>query len=175
MRKSGRWTMPDRSYDVRLRHVHLFGFDSSQYAALDAAPEMPAKVLASDAPWKIAFSHHPRFTSGEHYFDNPGLGNAGMYALQEAIYCGTDLFISGHDHDTEFIEKGRDPNCPDTHFMVTGAGSKVRASRAPRDAKSVYFDDQTEAFAYLEITEQRMHVEFIDMCGNTRFERDITR
>jgi hypothetical protein len=174
-RKTARWTMPNRWYDVRLRSVHLFAFDSTQYAEPVQAPEMAAKVMASDAPWKIAFSHHPRFTSGAHYFDNPDLGNAGMYALQEAIYCGTDLFISGHDHDTEFIEKGRDPNCPNTHFLVTGAGSKVRASRAPRDAKSVYFDDQAEAFAYLEITEQRMHVEFIDMCGNTRFERDITR
>ena len=175
MRKSARWTMPDRWYDVRLRHVHLFAFDSTEYAEPDQAPEMRAKVAASDAPWKISFSHHPRYTSGAHYFDNPELGNAGMYALQQAVYCGTDLFISGHDHDTEFIDAGRDPNCPDTHFMVTGAGSKVRASPAPRDAKSVYFDDQTEAFAYLEITEQRMHVEFVDMCGNTRFTRDITR
>jgi hypothetical protein len=167
--------MPARWYDVRLRYVHLFAFDTTAYVEPTQSSDLAARVAASDAPWKISFAHHPRYTSGAHYFDNPKLGEAGMYALQESVFCGTDLFIAGHDHNTEYIENGRHAECPDTHFIVSGAGSKVRGSRAPREPKSVYFDDETEAFVYLEITEDRLHFEFIDMCGQTRFEHDVTR
>jgi hypothetical protein len=182
LRPSARWTMPARWYDVVMpaadesrNLVHLFAFDTTSYYDSQQASDMSGRVATSESHWKISFAHHPRYTSGAHHFDNPELGAAGMYSLQEAVFCGTDLFISGHDHNTEFIEKGRHGECPDTHFAISGAGSKVRSSRAPKDPKSLYFDDEAPAFAYLEITADELHFEFIDMCGNKRFEKDITK
>jgi tartrate-resistant acid phosphatase type 5 len=172
MRPSERWNMPAQWYDVRIRNVHLFAFDTANGPVRQAA-DMQARVRASDARWKISFAHHPRYTSGGHYFDNQELGENGMYAQQEAIFCGTQLYISGHDHNVEFIDKGRHAACPDTHFVVTGAGSKVRESMAPRDPSSLYFNDDIEGFAYLEARNDEIHFEFIDMCGNVRFTKKI--
>jgi len=171
-RPSLRWNMPAQWYDVRIRNVHLFAFDSAN-RPVRQADDMRARVAASDARWKISFAHHPRYTSGGHYFDNQTLGENGMYAQQEAIFCGTQLFITGHDHNLEFIDKGRHAACPETYFVVSGAGSNVSKSMVSRDRSSLYFQDDTEGFAYLELTDDETHFEFIDMCGNVRFTKQF--
>jgi predicted phosphodiesterase len=173
-RPSARWHMPAEWYDVRIGSAHVFGFDTTHPSQVQAS-DMHQRVEQSNAPWKIVFAHHPRYTSGAHYFDNPNLGAAGMYALQEAVFCKADLFISGHDHDSEFIDKGRDDHCPNTYFAVSGAGSKVRSSSAPRDPRSVYFDDRIEGFAYAELTDHELALEFVDKNGQTRFEKTLTK
>jgi tartrate-resistant acid phosphatase type 5 len=173
MRSTARWNMPASYYDVRLRNVHIFGFDTNELGDPTEAQDMAARVASSDATFKIAFAHHPRFTSGSHRYDNEPLGAAGMFALERSVYCNTRLYISGHDHDSELIERGRDAECPHTWFAISGAGSQVRHSPAPRDPSSLYFDDETPAFAYIEATEDRLHLEFVDMCENTRYSRDL--
>jgi tartrate-resistant acid phosphatase type 5 len=174
MRPSKRWNMPAAWYDVRLSGVHVFAVDTTHPSDAQTS-DMTARVLGSDAAWKITFAHHPRYTSGAHFYDNEAPGEASRHTLQESIFCNTDLFISGHDHDLEFIDKGRNAACPNTYFAISGAGSKVRQSTAPRDPKSLFFDDDTEGFAYVELQENELHFEFVDMCGNVRFEKNVTK
>jgi tartrate-resistant acid phosphatase type 5 len=175
MRPSRRWHMPAQWYDVRLEHVHLFALDTN-HPSHEQASDMAARVSASDAPWKIAFAHHPRYTSGAHALDpHDAEEERDLYPMQEAIFCGTDLFVAGHDHDVEFIDKGRHAACPRTHFAVSGAGSKVRASLAAREPHSLFFDDRVESFAYLQITRDELRFEFVDMCGSVSYGKTLTR
>jgi tartrate-resistant acid phosphatase type 5 len=174
MRRSQRWNMPAQWYDVRIDHVHLFAFDSNHPSSAQAT-DMAARVKRSDAKWKVSFAHHPRYTSGSHHLDEGETENEGLHPMLEAIFCGTDLFVAGHDHNVEFIDKGRHAACPRTHFAVSGAGSKVRASAAPRDLRSLFFNDDTESFAYVQITENELAFEFVDMCGNVRYRKTVTK
>ncbi|MCC6555439.1 MAG: metallophosphoesterase, partial [Polyangiaceae bacterium] len=176
-RFSDKWTMPASYYDVQIGHVHLFGIDTQDFTGSDQADDMSARVASSTATWKIVFGHHPRYTSGDHYFDDQVLGFLGMFSLQEAVYCGADMFMAGHDHDRELIDKGRDGDCPDTHFVISGAGAKLRETMAivPTDEGQLYFDDVTEGFAYMEFNGTTLLFEFIDKNGVVNFTKTITK
>ncbi|MGK4003302.1 tartrate-resistant acid phosphatase type 5 family protein [Sorangium sp. So ce1036] len=164
MRRSDKWRMPAPYYDVRIGDVHLFGIDTVDFISGDQAADMSARVAASDATWKIVFGHHPRYTSGEHFFDNEP---PGMFDMQQAIYCGADMYMAGHDHNLEFIDKGRDERCPGTYFAVSGAGSKTRPASAlvPTDPKQLFYTDEIEGFAYMQLEGRALRFEFIDRRG----------
>ncbi|WP_437708655.1 tartrate-resistant acid phosphatase type 5 family protein [Sorangium sp. So ce448] len=177
MRLTDKWHMPASYYDVRVGDVHLFGIDTVDFTSDDQARYMSARVAASDATWKIAFGHHPRYTSGAHASDNPSLGMSGMFAMQQAIYCGTDMYMAGHDHNLEFIDKGRDEGCPNTYFAVSGAGSKIRpvSSSIPTEPGQLFFTDKTEGFAYLRFEGRNLLFEFIDKQGVVIFTKTMTK
>jgi hypothetical protein len=138
---------------------------------------MSARVAASSATWKLVFAHHPRYTSGEHFWDTQLLGWAGLYDFQQALYCDADIFMTGHDHDLEFIDKGRDSSCPNTHFIISGAASKTRESFefTPEDDGSIFYTEEIEGFAYLEFAGKKLVFEFIDKDGKVLFAKTITK
>lgn len=187
-RPSDRWNMPASFYDVVFgaNLVHVFFLDTQSVFPLPAIdvqlPDMQARAAGSTALWKVVVGHHPRFTSGDHQLDNLLLDEAsqlanppGLFALLEGVYCGADLYIAGHDHDREFIDRGRDPGCPDTHFAVSGAGSKLRSSPFPPIAGQLFYDDTVEGFAYLAFSSAALHFEFWDKDGTLDFCRVIPR
>jgi hypothetical protein len=177
MRYSDKWTMPFGWYDVQIGDVHIFAIDTVSFTDDQQQSDMAAKVAASTAIWKIVIGHHPRFTSGEHYWDNQLLGAAGLFAFQKAIYCGADMFLTGHDHNRELIDKGRDGDCPNTHFVVSGSGAKTRESFdfTPTDDKQLFYDEMTEGYLYLELTGNTMLFQFIDRTGAVSFSKMITK
>ncbi|WP_437807550.1 metallophosphoesterase [Sorangium sp. So ce1078] len=176
-RMTDKWHMPASYYDVRVGHVHLFGIDTVDFTSDEQAVDMRARVAASGAPWKIVFGHHPRYTSGVHAVDNQQLGLAGMFDMQRAIYCGTDMYMSGHDHNLELIDKGRDERCPGTYFAISGAGSKIRRAHGsvPSDPRQLFYTEETEGFAYLEFEGSTLRFEFIDKQGAVIYAKTITK
>lgn len=177
MRTSDKWRMPDSYFDVRIGDVHLFGIDTIDFTSGDQKEDMSARVAASNATWKIVFGHHPRFTSGDHFFDDQLLGLLGMFSMQQTIYCGADMLMTGHDHDLELIDKGRDESCPNTYFAISGAGAKTRETFAlvPSDERQLFFTDTTEGFAYLQFEGNTLLFEFIDKLGAVLFSKTITK
>jgi hypothetical protein len=100
-----------------------------------------------------------------------------MFDFQESIYCGADMFMTGHDHNLELIDKGRDEDCPDTYFAISGAGSKTRESFAfvPEDPEQIFYTEETEGFAYLEFDGPTLRLEFIDKLGAVLYTKTITK
>ena len=177
MRLSDKWHMPFDHYDVQIGDVHVFALDTVSFTDEQQQNDMAAKVQASTATWKIVIGHHPRYTSGEHYWDNQALGFAGLFDFQKAVFCGTDMLLTGHDHNREFIDKGRDADCPNTHFVISGSGSKTRESfeYTPTDDKQLYYEEMTEGYAYLEFTDHTLLFQFIDRTGAVNFSKMITK
>ncbi len=174
-RLSEKWTMPDSYYDVSLGDVHLFSIDTQDNGDAQRS-DMGARVKNSNATWKIVFAHHPRFTSGDHAKDNPVLGWLGMYKTQAAVYCGADLFLTGHDHNMEYIAAGRDAACPNTHFAISGAGSKLRDAAdgwlrgETGEGFQRFYDEEHLGFLYLEARERNLLMQFIDTTGQVLHE-----
>jgi hypothetical protein len=173
-RASDKWTMPAAYYDVELGAglLHLFALDSQDTGQTQLS-DMQQRVAASTAKWKLTFAHHPRFTSGDHQADNALLasitkitGPPGMFALFEGVYCGSDMFMTGHDHNREFIDKGQDSKCPNTYFSISGAGAKTRSSAYPKVSHSLYYDESIEGFAYMEFTATSFTFAFYDVPEN---------
>lgn len=157
--------------------IEFWGLDSNPLAAivpdLDPAwlwPTYGAAQLqwlletsrASKARWKIAMSHHPYLSNGLH-------GNAGSADgtnplvpgtisakpwkdFVEAGICaeGFDLHLQGHDHDLEWIKP--QPQCGDTHFIVSGAADSPRNFGDAARNEVFYQQDQVLGFFWFEVT-----------------------
>ncbi len=179
MRASDKWHMPAQWYDVDIADkgmLHVFAFDTVHAGQLsdttDQLNDMAGRVSASSATWKLVFAHHPRFTSGQHALDNDFLNGLtalqppSMFQLQQGIYCNADVFLAGHDHNREYLGAGKDGSCPNTHFLISGAGAKVRESSAPMQSGSQYYNDTIEGYFYLVATATELTIESFDMDPN---------
>ncbi|WP_157954306.1 metallophosphoesterase [Saccharospirillum mangrovi] len=71
----------------------------------------------SDCALRIAFGHHPYFSSGHHGDANPGM----KLFLRTTVMGDTDLYIAGHDH--QLSDEGQLEN---TRLLISGAAGKLR-------------------------------------------------
>jgi hypothetical protein len=177
-RTSDKWMMPDTYYDVQFGPVHVFGIDSQDYSDTQRN-DMTQRIANSNALWKIVTAHHPRYTSGDHAKDNWLVGNAGTYKILESTYCGTDMLLTGHDHNLEFIDKGRDADCPNTYFVISGAGAKTRSAGSfgldKGDGFQRFYNEEIEGFAYMEFDGPNLFFQFIDKNGVVLWEKPLTK
>ncbi len=144
----------------------------------------------SGARWKIAFAHHPYLSNGVH-------GNAGSYdddlkkrdkskdskyatgklwkKLLDDTVCaqGVQLYLSGHDHDLEWLKPV--PGCSDTEFLLSGAGEggvKRRTfGKLDRNATR-WQQDSVGGFFWIELTEDQMKIAAFTVADNGNMIRD---
>lgn len=168
---SNRWRMPARFYSVPMAapdgtSVEVFGIDTSpmlqryqeagddrmkvkdqdvaaQLAWLDRA------LAASPAQRKIVMGHHPVYSGGEHG-DTPELIAMVLPILKRR---GVKLYINGHDHDLQHIERDG------MTFVCTGAGSKTRPSAATTG--TVFHADRPGFTAYA-VRASGVTIRFVD-------------
>lgn len=184
--------------------VEFWGLDSNPLAAivpdLDPAwlwPIYGATQLqwlqetsqASSARWKIAMSHHPYLSNGLHGNAGSADGTSplvpGTISAQpwkefvEAGICaeGFDLHLQGHDHDLEWIKP--QPQCGDTHFIVSGAADSPRNFGDAERNEVFYQQDQVLGFFWFEVTQGSLLGAVYQLDGDGRpqvaFEKTLTK
>lgn len=186
---SNKWQMPDRyyHYSAPLKDsqplADFFVLDSNPLlSVLEIAPDyavnaykqkqsewFASQYASSQAPWKIAYTHHPYVSNGRH-------GNAGFYdgvppletltnRVSGAVYrkwfeeniCGkVDLYLAGHDHDMQFLHAS--PECGKTLFIVSGAGAKSRSFKDAGRNPVYWQQDNTTGFFLIELQGNAMTV-----------------
>ena len=115
-------------YSYDLGAWHIIALNSNCWAvSCDAGSEqeqwLRADLAAHPAACTLAYWHHPRFSSGLHG------GDSTLQPFWQALYdYGTDIVISGHDHDYERFAPqapdGRaDPNNGIREFIVGTGGA----------------------------------------------------
>lgn len=153
----------ERYYSFDYGDVHFVSLDSNGEtllpAALDIEDQNPddmldwleADLAASDKPWKVAFFHHPPYTSSErdpNYTVRMGL----LPILEEGE---VDLVLCGHDHHYERTKAIRDgqetlhENGGIYYFVVGSGGAGLRAATGDWWTDAV--DDRNHAFLDLTI------------------------
>ena len=133
-------------------------------------------VPAAKGPWKIAFFHHPLYSSGYHSQPLTG-GNEqkSLRALWEPRFCayGVDVVFSGHEHYYERIK----PRHGVQHF-VTGATSKLRpddiSTRNPNDFTAA-FNDVDFSFMLIEISASELFFQTVTLTGEKLDEGVVRR
>jgi hypothetical protein len=112
----------------------------------------------SNARWKIAYFHHPIYSSGEKHGSEEDL-----QVLVEPLFLqhGVDVVFSGHEHFYERLKPQKG-----IHYITQGAGAKLRAGnirdRSPLTAKGF---DTDRSFTLVEIVEDHMFLETISRTG----------
>jgi hypothetical protein len=101
---------------------------------------------------------------------------SGLFDFQKAVYCGADIYMAGHDHNREFIDKGQESDCAETYFIISGAGAKTRAnSETQTAAGQLFYEDLSAGYAYMEFNGSTLLFQFIDKNGMVNFEKTITK
>ena len=153
----------ERYYAFTWGHLQVFALDTNQ----DLEPGSPqttwlAKALAaSQATWKVAFFHHPPYSSGEH--------GSSMHVREawEPLFERHDvqLVVSGHDHHYErmvpqeaFVKDG----VPTQHVLTGGGGAGLRSVER---ADFTAFATARHHFVGVTIDDRTLSLEAIDNRG----------
>ncbi len=110
--------------------------------------------------WKIAFFHHPPYSSGKAHGSSDDLRE-----IVEPLFIrrGVDVVFAGHEH---FYERIKPQN--GIFYFITGAGGKLRKGdvkrNSPLTAKAY---DQDLSFMLVEIEKDMMHFQVISRTRQT--------
>jgi 3',5'-cyclic AMP phosphodiesterase CpdA len=122
------------------------------------------KELAdSKALWKIAYFHHPIYSSGKRH--GPDVR---MRAVLEPILIegGIRVVFSGHDHVYERINPQHD-----IYYFVSGSAGKLRRGNLdPKSPLTIKGNDQVRHFIYVEIQNRELMFEAVSEQGEV-FDR----
>jgi Calcineurin-like phosphoesterase len=117
--------------------------------------------LAKDtSEWKIAFFHHPPYSSGGKHGSDKQLRE-----VVEPIFIkyGVNLVFAGHEHFYERIKPQKG-----IYYFISGAGGKLRSGdvkdNSPLTAKAF---DKDMSFMLVEIAGGAMHFQVLSRTGET--------
>jgi 3',5'-cyclic AMP phosphodiesterase CpdA len=157
----------DRYYTFRKRDVQFFALDSN-YMDPKQLDWLESQLKSSDAKWKIAFFHHPLFTSAKFHGSDIDLRKQLMPILEK---YGVNVVMSGHEHVYERIKPQSG-----IYFFVIGNSGELRFHniRHPSDIDVVGFDtDRT--FLLVEITGDKLDFEAVSATGEVIDSGELDR
>ena len=147
--------------------VRFFAFEST-YPTPEQIKWLEEELKKSSSKWKIAFFHHPLYSSGERHGSDLRLR-----AVLEPLFLqhNVSVVLQGHDH---FYERTK-PQKGITYFVV-GAGGKLRDGNIGRGSGITakgYDSDLT--FMAAEIIDDQMYFNVINRRGQVIDSGVITR
>ncbi|MGH9851269.1 MAG: metallophosphoesterase [Blastocatellia bacterium] len=137
--------------------VEFFALDSNDFDRRQRQ-WLEEALQASQAKWKVAFFHHPIYSSGEKHGSNLGL-RAELEPL--LVRYGVAAAFSGHDHTYERTKPQQG-----VQYFVAGSGGKLRRGDLNRDTS--FFasgSDEASSFMSVEITPERFSFTTIDVAA----------
>ena len=145
--------------------VRIYAIDSN-YLSEEQMAWLEKELADSTSQWKIAFFHHPPYsTGGRHGSDLQIRG-----ALEPLfVKHGVDVVFTGHEHFYERLKPQQG-----VHYFVTGGGGKLRQGDiggGPIHAKGF---DEGFHFMLIEIAGDAMHFQVINQVGKT-VDSDVIR
>jgi predicted phosphodiesterase len=139
--------------------VRFFALDSN-YMSKEQLDWLDKELAASGSDWKIAFFHHPIYSSGERHGSNETLREQ-----IEPLFTkhGVDAVFTGHEH---FYERMK-PQKGITYF-ISGSAAKLRRGNLEEDSTlTAKGYDQGYTFMVVEIAGDEMHFQSINAKGQT--------
>lgn len=149
------------SWDVGEWHFVAINSDIAHDEGSDQEEWLRADLAASTKPCTAAYTHHPRFSSGQHGDDT------GMAAVYQALYDNrTDLLISGHDHDYERFAPARPDGTGDAdrglRSLVIGTGGReLYSTSSTSEGPSQVFDNNAFGVGEFTLTDTGYTVDFV--------------
>ncbi len=137
--------------------AEFFALDTTNF---DQAQEqwLTRSLAASEARWKIAYFHHPIYSSAKRHGSNTKLR-----ARLEPLFAryGVAAAFSGHDHTYE-----RTKSLEGVQYFVSGAGGKLRRGDLDRRSSFLFTgNDEVNSFMHVEITRDQLSFKAIDASG----------
>jgi len=138
--------------------VRFFALDSN-YVDQKQIQWLDKELEASGSDWKIAFFHHPLYSSGATH------GSAELQrGLIEPVFLkyGVNVVFSGHEHFYERIKPQKG-----VAYFIIGSSSKTRHGDLLKSDLTVYGNDSDYAFMLVEIVGDELYFQTINGKGAT--------
>ena len=138
--------------------VRFFAIDSN-YVDNKQLDWLGKELAASGSDWKIAFFHHPLYSSGSTH----GSADAQRELLEPMfLQHSVDVVISGHEHFYERLKPQKG-----VAYFILGSSSKLRQGDLRKSAMTASGNDSSYAFMLVEIDGDAMHFQTISNKGAT--------
>jgi 3',5'-cyclic AMP phosphodiesterase CpdA len=137
--------------------VRFFALDST-YMSPEQLQWLEQELRRSTQKWKIAYMHHPMYSSGERHGPTPPLR-----AALEPLFAkyGVDLVLAGHEH---FYERMR-PQGGIVYVIQGGAANLRRGNIRRNSAITAKGFDTDRSFTLCEIVGDQLYLETISRTG----------
>lgn len=137
--------------------VEFFALDSTKFDATQAQ-WLEQALAASKARWRIAYFHHPIYSSGDTHGSDLKL-RARLEPL--LVNYGVAAVFSGHDHTYERtkLQQG-------VQYFVSGAGGKLRRGDLNDQSRLMAAgNDDHNSFMFVELDQESMKFWAVDAAG----------
>ena len=138
--------------------VRFFALDSN-YMQDQQIKWLQKELPASDSDWKIAFFHHPLYSSGEKHG-----ADLELRKQLEPLFLehGVDLVLTGHEHFYERLKPQQGIN-----YIITGSAAKLRRGNIGRSELTAKGFDQGYTFMLMEIVGDELYFQTLNETGKT--------
>jgi hypothetical protein len=146
-------------YQFKKGNVSFYALNSN-YMDEKQVKWLEQKLATDTAEWKVAFFHHPPYSSGGAHGSDTKLRE-----VVEPIFLkhGINVVFTGHEHFYERIKPQKG-----IYYFISGAGGKLREGdvneRSPLTEKGY---DQDMSFMLIEMNDQQMYFQVISRTGQT--------
>ena len=146
--------------------VRYFAIDSN-YMDKAQLTWLEKELAGSDSEWKIAFFHHPLYSSGDRHGSDEVLRDQ-----LEPLFLkyGVDLVLTGHEHFYERLKPQKG-----IHYIISGSAAKLRKGNIGNSGMTAKGFDQGFTFMLFEIAGDTLHFQTIDENGKTIDSGTIAR
>jgi hypothetical protein len=154
-----------KPFNMNGNRYYTFKKDDVEFVVLDSTYMTPAQVTwlrgvleESDAEWKVAYFHHPIYSSGEKHGSETDLR-----VLVEPLFIqhGVDVVFAGHEHFYERLKPQHG-----IYYFTAGGSAKLRKGnlddRSPLTARGF---DTDNSFMLAEIRGDELFFETISRRG----------
>jgi hypothetical protein len=148
----------ERYYSFQKGPAHFFALDSNYMDARQLA-WLDQELAGSTARWKVAFFHHPIYSSGARHGSEVGLRRLVEPLL---IKHGVSVVFAGHEH---FYERVNPQN--GIYYFTSGGAGKLRRGNIRRGALTAAGFDTDLHFMVAEIAGDTLHFQTISRTGQT--------
>jgi hypothetical protein len=147
----------NRYYTFRRGAIEFFVLDSTEMSR-EQLSWLAEALKKSDAPWKIAYMHHPIYSSGDRHGSDERLR---MQIEPLFLEHGVDVVFAGHEH---FYERMK-PQQGISYFIQGGAAKLRRENIREQSPLTVAGFDTDRSFTLVEIAGDEMFFETISRLG----------
>ncbi len=138
--------------------VEFFGLDTTDFNDQQTV-WLESALSESKAQWKIAYFHHPLYSSGKtHGSNNP------LRTKLEPLFVkyGLAAALSGHDHFYERIKPQHG-----IQYFVSGAGGQLRTGGIKKGSPlTEVANDKVHSFMFAEASKDSLTFWAVDAAGN---------
>ena len=153
-RSYGEFHMNEQRYYTFTRsNVDFFALDSNYMDGAQLA-WLEQQLQASRAPWKIAFFHHPLYSSGGRHGSEKDLRRVLEPLL---IRYGVQVVFSGHDHVYERVK----PQHGISYFVCGSSGELRRGNLDKRSDLTAAGFDQDRTFMLIDVADEALQFQAI--------------